>query len=297
VSEPATLVSGGLAWAGSRTADYLELAKLRVVSMVLVSTAAGFYLGETHSFDYVRALHLMIGTALAAGGTLALNQFFERDIDAKMLRTRMRPLPDHRLKPSEALVFGIITTIAGFVYLWFEVNTMATMVTLAITILYLGAYTPLKRVSTICTMVGAIPGALPPAAGWAAARGTLGVEALTLFAIMYFWQLPHTLAIAELYREDYARANIRLLAIEDPRATRRQIIGNTVVMIAVAVMPTILGFAGLSYFLIALVAGIVMLVYGIRLAASPTTVAARRLLFASLVYLPLVLLVMVLDKV
>jgi protoheme IX farnesyltransferase len=297
VSQPATLASSGLAWAGSRSADYLELTKLRVVSMVLVATAAGFYLGETQSFDYLRALHLMIGTALAAGGTLALNQFYERDIDAKMLRTRMRPLPDRRLTPPEALIFGIIATVAGMAYLWFEVNALATIVTLAITILYLGAYTPLKRVSAICTVVGAIPGALPPAAGWAAARGTLGVEALTLFAIMYFWQLPHTLAIAELYREDYARANIRLLPIDDPRATRRQIVSNSLALLAVAMLPTILGFAGLTYFLISLVAGAVMLTYGVRLAAAQTTAAARRLLFASLVYLPAVLLVMVLDKV
>jgi heme o synthase len=297
VSQPATLALSGLARAGGRTADYLELAKPRVVSMVLVATAAGFYLGEAHSFDYLLALQLMIGTALAAGGTLALNQFLERDLDAKMTRTRMRPLPDGRLSPAEALIFGLVATVAGLAYLWLAVNALATIVTVAIAVLYLGAYTPLKRVSAICTVVGAIPGALPPLAGWAAARGTLGLEPLVLFAIMYLWQLPHTLAIAELYRHDYARAGIRLLPIDDPRATGRQVVSNSLALLAVGMLPTILGFAGRTYFLVALAAGAIMLAYGVRLAAAPAQAAARRLLVASLIYLPVVLLVMVLDKI
>jgi heme o synthase len=167
----------------------------------------------------------------------------------------------------------------------------------AIGVLYLGAYTPLKRVSAICTVVGAIPGALPPMAGWAAARGTLGAEPIALFAIMYLWQLPHTLAIAELYRIDYARAGIRLLPIDDPRATGRQIVSNSLALLAVGMLPTILGFAGPIYFLVALIAGTIMLVYGVKLAAHPGPAAARRLLMVSLIYLPIVLLVMVLDKV
>jgi len=297
VSQPATLALSGLARAGGRTADYLELAKPRVVSMVLVATAAGFYLGEARSFDYLLALQLMIGTALAAGGTLALNQFLERDLDAKMARTRMRPLPDGRLRPAEALIFGLVATAAGFAYLWFAVNALATIVTVAIAVLYLGAYTPLKRVSAICTVVGAIPGALPPVAGWAAARGTLSLEPLVLFAIMYLWQLPHTLAIAELYRRDYACAGIRLLSIDDPRATGRQVVSNSLALLAVGMLPTVLGFAGLTYFLVAAIAGSIMLLYGIRLAAAPTLPSARRLLVASLIYLPVVLLVMVLDKI
>ncbi len=297
MSQPATLASSGLAWAGNRTADYVELAKPRVVSMVLVATAAGFYLGEARSFDYLLALQLMIGTALAAGGTLALNQFLERDLDAKMARTRMRPLPDGRLSPAEALIFGLAATLAGLAYLWFAVNALATIVTLAIAVLYLGAYTPLKRVSAICTVVGAIPGALPPVAGWAAARGTLSAEPLVLFAIMYLWQLPHTLAIAELYRRDYACAGIRLLPIDDPRATGRQVVSNSLALLAVGMLPTVLGFAGLTYFLVALAAGAIMLAYGVKLAAAPAPAAARRLLVASLIYLPVVLLVMVLDKI
>lgn len=162
MSQQATFAPSGLAWAGNRTADYVELTKPRVVSMVLVATAAGFYLGETRSFDYLLALQLMIGTALAAGGTLALNEFVERDLDAKMARTRMRPLPDGRLMPVEALIFGVTIMAAGLAYLWFEANPLSAIVTAAITLLYLGVYTPLKRVSAICTVVGSIPARCRP---------------------------------------------------------------------------------------------------------------------------------------
>ncbi|MGD0073285.1 MAG: heme o synthase [Candidatus Binataceae bacterium] len=297
MSQQATFAPSGLAWAGNRTADYVELTKPRVVSMVLVATAAGFYLGEAQSFNYLLALQLLIGTALAAGGTLALNEFVERDLDAKMARTRMRPLPDGRLMPVEALIFGLAIMAAGLAYLWFEVNALSAIVTAGITLLYLGVYTPLKRVSAICTVVGSIPGALPPVVGWAAARGTLSIEPIVLFAIMFLWQLPHTLAIAELYRRDFARAGIRLLPIDDPHATGRQVVSNSLALLGVGMLPTILGFAGLTYFIVALAAGAIMLTYGVKLAAAPAPAAARRLLMASLIYLPVVLLVMVLDKI
>ena len=294
-----TLALGNLARTRTRAADYLELTKPRVVAMVLVATAAGFYLGETRAFDYLIALNLMIGTAAAAGGTLALNQFIERDLDAKMERTRMRPLPDGRLRPVEALVFGTIATVAGCAYLWMAVNPLSSIVTIAIAVLYLFAYTPLKRISAICSVVGAIPGALPPVAGWAAARGSLGVEPMVLFAIMFLWQLPHSLAIAQLYRNDYACAGIRLLPLDDPngKATGRQIVSNCLALVAVGMLPTILGFAGIIYCVVATAAATIMLVYGIKLAAAPATVAARRVMVASLIYLPVVLLMMVLDKV
>ena len=294
-----TLALGNLARTRTRAADYLELTKPRVVAMVLVATAAGFYLGETRAFDYLIALNLMIGTAAAAGGTLALNQFIERDLDAKMERTRMRPLPDGRLRPVEALVFGTIATVAGCAYLWMAVNALSSIVTIAIAVLYLFAYTPLKRISAICSVVGAIPGALPPVVGWAAARGSLGVEPMVLFAIMFLWQLPHSLAIAQLYRNDYACAGIRLLPLDDPngKATGRQIVSNCLALVAVGMLPTILGFAGIIYCVVATAAATIMLVYGIKLAAAPATVAARRVMVASLIYLPVVLLMMVLDKV
>jgi len=294
-----TLALGDVMRARPRVADYLELTKPRVVAMVLIATAAGFYLGESRAFDYLVALNLMIGTAASAGGALALNQFIERDLDAKMVRTRMRPLPDGRLRPVEALVFGTIATVVGCAYLWMAVNPLSSIVTIAIAVLYLFAYTPLKRISAICSVVGAIPGALPPVAGWAAARGSLGIEPMVLFAIMFLWQLPHSLAIAQLYRNDYACAGIRLLPLDDPngKATGRQIVSNSLALVAVGMLPTILGFAGIIYFVVATTAATIMLVYGIKLAAAPATAAARRVMVASLIYLPVVLLMMVLDKV
>jgi len=293
------LALGDVMRARPRVADYLELTKPRVVAMVLIATAAGFYLGEARAFDYLVALNLMIGTAASAGGTLALNQFIERDLDAKMVRTRTRPLPDGRLRPVEALVFGTIVTVAGCAYLWMTVNPLSSIVTIAIAVLYLFAYTPLKRISAICSVVGAIPGALPPVAGWAAARGSLGIEPMVLFAIMFLWQLPHSLAIAQLYKHDYACAGIRLLPLDDPdgKATGRQIVSNSLALVAVGLLPTILGFAGIIYFVVATTAATIMLVYGIKLAAAPATAAARRVMVASLIYLPVVLLMMVLDKV
>jgi protoheme IX farnesyltransferase len=281
-------------------ADYLELAKPRVVAMVLLTTIAGYYLGSAGAFDYSRALKLLIGTALAAAGTLALNQYLERDLDARMMRTRRRPLPDGRLRPGAALLFGATTAVAGCAYLWFAANPLTAVTTASITVVYLFAYTPLKRVSSICSVVGALPGALPPVAGWAAARGTLGVEPLILFAIMFLWQLPHSLAIAQLYQADYARAGIRLLPTEDPRgqSTGRQVVLNAAALIAVAMLPTPLGFAGAAYFFIAFGLGAAQLYYGIRMAAAPkASERARHLMLASLIYLPGVLLMLVLDRV
>ena len=200
-----------------RVSDYFELTKPRVVLMVLVTTLAGFYLGGRAGFDITLALNLLAGTALAAGGTLALNEYVERDTDAMMDRTRNRPLPDMRMRPAEALTFGVIATVAGFVYLTLATNLLCTAVTAAVTIIYLGVYTPLKRYTWMCNIVGAIPGALPPVAGWAAAHGGLSWEPIILFAIMFLWQLPHTMAVARLYRTDYERAGIHLLPQDNTR--------------------------------------------------------------------------------
>ncbi len=200
--------------ARTRMAEYLELTKPRVTLMVLVTTLAGYYLGATGAFEIVVAVNLLIGTALASGGTLALNQYMERDTDAMMDRTRHRPIPDKRIEPVDALWFGVITTAAGLGYLLLTVNWLAALVTAAIALSYLLAYTPLKRVSWSCNIVGAIPGALPPVAGWAAARGTLSVEPWIMFAIMFLWQLPHSLSIAKLYRADYKRARLWLIPLD-----------------------------------------------------------------------------------
>ncbi len=284
-----------------RVSDYFELTKPRVVLMVLVTTLAGFYLGGHTGFDVTLALNLLAGTALAAGGTLALNQYVERDTDAMMDRTRHRPLPDMRMRPAEALAFGVVATAAGMVYLVIATNVLCAAVTAAITIIYLGAYTPLKRYTWMCNVVGAVPGALPPVAGWAAARGGLGWEPMVLFAIMFLWQLPHTFAVARLYRTDYARAGIHLLPKDSARggnASNPIVIAASLGLIAIGIIPTMLGFAGVPYMVIASALGVWMLAFGLVMVRSPGSAkAARRLLLASLVYLPIVLLVLVLDRV
>ncbi len=282
-----------------RALDFLELTKPRVVLMVLVTTTVGFYLGSQGEPDYVSLLHTLFGTALAGGGTLALNQLLEREADAKMNRTRLRPLPDGRLQPMDALVFGALITVGGLVYLTLTVNSLSAQVTAAIVVSYLFAYTPLKKKTSLCSVIGAIPGALPPVIGWAAARETLNLEAWVLFTIMFLWQMPHSLAIGWLYRDDYARAGFRLLPVvdQDGKSTGRQIVSNCLALLAVGLLPTLIGFAGTTYFFCALALGSIFLWYGISLALSCSQAAARRLLFASLVYLPVLLAVMAFDKV
>jgi len=285
--------------ARKRAASYFELTKPRVVAMVLLTTLVGFYLGSAERFDFWLALNTLAATALAAGGTLALNQYFERGIDALMIRTQHRPLPEGRLTPPEALVFGIIATVTGCAWLWVAANFLAAAVTAGITVLYLFAYTPLKRVSWLCHAVGAVPGALPPVAGWAAASGRLGVEPLILFLIMCLWQLPHSLSIARLYQNDYARAGISMLPLAGGRGNPvdRVILLDCVALIVAGALPTLLGFAGRVSLLVAVALGVMMLVFGLRLARTPNAAAAaRRVMFASLFYLPIVFLVIVLDR-
>ena len=291
---------GAMAGARRRAASYLELTKPRVVTMVLLTTLVGFYLGSAEHFNFWLAINTLAGTAMAAGGTLALNQYIERGTDARMHRTQHRPLPEGRLTPPEALWFGAITTAAGLVWLLLATNALAAGVTAAITLSYLFAYTPLKRVSWICHAVGAVPGALPPVAGWAAAAGGLGAEPWLLFAIMFLWQLPHSLSIARLYQADYARAGIKLLPAGGKRDNRVDgvILSASVALIAAGALPTMMGFAGRPAMILAAGLGAVMLVYGIRLARNPdAAIAARRVMFASLIYLPVVFLVLVIDRI
>ncbi len=292
-------IAAGAAQVRTRAADYLALTKPRVVAMVLVTTLVGFYLASGDTFDGALALKLLLGTALAAGGTLALNQYVERDLDALMHRTRRRPLPAGRLRPGQALAFGVAATVFGLLILAFEVNLLSASVILATTLIYLLAYTPLKRVSWVCNLVGAIPGALPPVAGWAAARGTIGAEAGLLFAIMCLWQLPHSLAIARLYGVDYARAGIRLLPDEDQRGnpTGALIVSACIALVVAGALPTLMGFAGLAYLLVAGALGLGFLFFALRLRNAPAmAAAARHVVLASVVYLPAVLLVLALDR-
>jgi protoheme IX farnesyltransferase len=300
-SRTAVVREGAVPLAGTRrrAADFLALAKPRVVLMVVLTTLVGYYLGAASDLDYLRLIHVLVGTALAAGGTLALNQFLERDVDARMLRTRARPLPDGRLQPGEAAAFGALMTVSGLGYLLVTAGPATAAITAAISALYLGVYTPLKQVSPLCTVLGAVPGALPPVAGWVAARGELGVGACVLFAILFLWQLPHTLAIARLYREDYERAGIRVLPVVDPDggSTERQIVTGCLALHVAGLLPTLVGLTGGVYFFGALVLGALFLVVGAAQALRPSAPAARRVVIASVIYLPLLLALMALDKV
>jgi heme o synthase len=300
VNSAALAIDARAARAPTRARDYLALTKPRVVTMVLATTLAGFYLGSGASFDFVLALKLILGTALAAGGTLALNQYIERDLDALMHRTRTRPLPGGRLDPREALAFGVAATASGLAVLSAGVNLLSATIVLAIAVIYLFFYTPLKRMSWICNMVGAVPGALPPVAGWAAARGTIGAEAIVLFAVMWLWQMPHSMAIASLYHSDYARAGIHLLPPDGRRSNPAGslIVANCAALLLAGALPTLMGFAGLAYLVVALALGLGFLFFAIRLKAAPmTAAAARNVVLASIVYLPVVLLALALDRI
>jgi heme o synthase len=299
VNSAAATLETRFAPARGRIAAYYELTKPRVLTMVLITALAGFYMGIGAEFDFAVALKVLVGTGLAAGGTLALNQYFERDTDAKMERTRNRPVPSGRLRPLEALGFGSISTAVGIAYLWSAVNPLSAAVTGAITVLYLAAYTPMKRYSWLCHVVGAVPGALPPLIGWAAARGSLSSEPVVLFGIMFLWQLPHSLSIARLYQDDYARAGIRLLPTDRLYGNPANILmlAATIVLVAFGTLPTWMGFAGRLYLPVAAILGAVMLYSSLALVRNPAgTAAARRVMMLSLVYLPALLLVMVLDK-
>jgi protoheme IX farnesyltransferase len=279
--------------------DLLALTKPRVVVMILVTTLVGYYVGLTGAPDYVRMVHLIVGTLLAAGGTLALNQYSERRIDGLMERTRLRPLPDGRLQPLEALLFGAAITVLGVVYLTAFVGALAAAVTAATAVLYLFAYTPLKLRTALCTIVGAVPGALPPVTGWVAARDDLSLGAWILFGILFLWQLPHTLAIARLYRDDYARAGVRVLPVVDldGSATERQIVAACLALLAVSLLPTLIGLTGGAYFTGALLLGVTFAVLGGWQALAHSTLSARRVLYASLLYLPALLALLAFDKI
>jgi protoheme IX farnesyltransferase len=284
--------------ASRRVVDFLVLTKPRVVSMILVTTAVAYYLGSVGGRDWVHLLHTLAGTALAAGGSLALNQFLERDSDALMWRTRDRPIPGGRLAPSEVLGFGALAAAIGVAYLAFVVGRLPAAVTLATAILYLGVYTPLKRFTPLSTLIGGIPGALPPVTGWVAARGELGLGGVVLFLIVFFWQIPHTMAIGRLYREDYARAGIRVLPVIDPDGdgTERQMVMGSLALWVISLVPTLMTLTGWIYFLGALGFGAALLACVLAHARMRSLVSARRVLLASVLYLPLLLASMALDK-
>ena len=279
--------------------NLFALTKPRLVLMVLVTVGAGFYLAsQEKTINWISLIHLLLGTALAAGGSLALNQYMERDIDGIMGRTQSRPLPGRRVSPTEALLFGITITAIGQLYLILTVNLLASAVIFVVIVTYLFVYTPLKRRDPISTFFGSISGALPPVAGWVAVTGQLNRESWVLFGILFLWQLPHSLALAWIYRHEYAKAGVRLLPVAHPngKSTAFHIVFYSILLLLVASFPKFIGLAGWVYFAFALVCGFVLLAFSIIFALSRTTLAAKRLMHVSLLYLPIVFLVMIIDK-
>lgn len=277
---------------------YVVLMKPDVTFLVVITTLAGFYLGSTGPLDWARLLNTVLGTMLVAGGAASLNQYIEREMDARMRRTAARPLPSGLLLPREVLRFGVGATILGAAWLVLGVSGLACLVALATSALYLGLYTPLKTRTTLSTAVGAIPGALPPVIGWAAAHGSLSLGGWVLFGILFFWQFPHFMAIAWIYREDYARAGIRMLPTVDPKgdATFRQIICTSAILVWVSALPSVVGMAGIPYFFGSLALGMVLLQVGLWANRSRTNARAKWLMHATVAHIPLLLLWMILDK-
>jgi len=280
--------------------DYLNLSKSRIVLMVLITTAAGFLFAAPH-VDPLLMLHTLLGTALVAAGTNALNQYVERDRDARMHRTRSRPLPAGRMTPRAALVFSTAVAILGTLYLGLAVNWLTAALGAFTLTSYIFVYTPLKRVSTICTLIGAIPGAVPPLMGFTAATNTLAsVEAAggwILFGILFLWQLPHFMAISWMYRDDYARGGFAMLSVRDTdgAAVARQAIWYTLALLAVSVLPWVFGLAGIVYLVGAVVSGSALLAFAIRFFFDRSLGNARSLFMISNLYLLTVMLLLVVN--
>lgn len=297
VYAPPTLELPSAWW--TRLQDYVELAKFRLSLLVLVVTATGFCLGSRGPINLGLLIHCIVGTGLVAFAANALNQLFERDFDSLMRRTADRPLPSGRMSPGEALAFGVISAALGLLQLAVFVNIPAMLLAAATILLYLFVYTPLKRVTPLNTLVGAIPGAIPPVIGFAAARGQFDVTAWLLFAILFVWQLPHFFAIAWMYREDYASGGYRMLSVVDPSgvSTGRQTVFFSCVLLLVSLLPTFYQTAGYAYFAGAIILGFGLIVAARQLAKQRSFSAARTMLLASIVYLPLLMALMLIDRV
>ena len=282
----------------SWTAVFADLVKARLTLLVLLTTLVGFYLGWHGAMNYFLMFHTLLGTALVAGGAAALNQLLEREYDAKMRRTASRPLPSGRMLPVTVAVLGGAMSVAGLVYLAVLVNPLTAVIGAVTSISYLFIYTPLKRVTWTNTLVGAIPGALPPLMGWTAARNELGGEGWALFAILAFWQLPHFFAIAWMYRDEYAKAGFVMLPNVDPDGSRtaQQSVSNTIALIFASLLPFAMGVSGKIYLVAALILGAGFLFCAIRFSRQMTLRSAKQLFFASIIYLPLLLVALVGDK-
>ena len=281
----------------ARAGAYLELTKPRITFLVVLTAAAGFCLGSDR-IDFLRLLNMAMGVALLSSGIATLNQYIERDLDGLMRRTQDRPLPSGKLTARRALVFGISLSAVALGYLAVTVNALSAVLGFATLASYLFIYTPLKVKTSLSTVLGAFPGAMPPFIGWVAARGEVTIEAWVLFAILFLWQFPHFLAIAWMYRDDYARAGIKMLPVVEPegRVTGQQIVVYTLLLIPVSLLPVLVNLAGSVYLIGASVIGVVFLYYGVRAAVARTTWQARKLLLASVLYLPILFLLMVMNR-
>lgn len=283
---------------GNRLTAFIELTKPRIAFLLVLTSAAGFYLGSGAEVDYVRFLNAMIGITLLAFGVATLNQFIERDLDMLMERTARRPLPTGRVTPREALIFGIAQCVAAELYILFLVNPLTALLGLLVIVGYVLMYTPMKTRTSVSTAVGAIPGALPPLMGWTAAADQISITAWALFVMQFLWQFPHFLAIAWMYREQYAKAGIKMLPVVEPegRITARQIVMFTIMLVPVSLAPTFFGLTGTMYLAGALLLGIGFLYASVRAARSKSDRDARSLLLVSVIYLPLLFVLMVADK-
>jgi len=294
----------------TRLADLAVLTKVRITAMVAVTAWLGFAIGEQAAVDamvlpntgggsQLALFGAMIGAALSCMGASALNQVYERDTDAMMHRTKDRPLPSGRVTPLQGGLLGALLAAAGVGAIAITSNALAAGLAAFTVLSYVMVYTPMKRVTSTSTIIGAGPGALPPIIGYAAAAGALGIEAVAIFAIMFLWQLPHFLAIAWLYREDYARAGFPMLPVLDPTggSTFRQMLLTCMALLPLGLLPTIIGMCGVAYFIVAFIAGAAFLACGVLLMIHRTSKYARIMFFASLIYLPLILAMMVIDRV
>jgi protoheme IX farnesyltransferase len=285
----------GIARRGSRVGDFVQLTKPSITFMVLITTLVGFYIGVVGGLPGLLLFHTIVGTGLVAAGASALNQYVERELDGRMVRTRHRPLPGGRLLPPEALLFSVALSVAGVSYLSVFVNMLTAMLGVLTLAAYILVYTPLKTRTALCTLIGAIPGAMPPLMGWTAARGEIDAVALSLFAILFLWQMPHFYAISWIYTEDYARGGF--VVHGSGESTGRQIILYCCALIPISLLPSLFHVTGKVYFLGALLLGFVYLGYGFAVALFRSNTHARRLLRISVLYLPALLVLMMLDKV
>jgi protoheme IX farnesyltransferase len=278
--------------------DVLELVKARLSLLVLITTLVGFLLGWRGPLDWVLLTATLLGTALCAGGAAALNQWWERDVDSLMKRTRDRPLPASRMVPQDALLFGLFFSFSGIAILALFTNHRAAFLAFATIAIYILVYTPMKRISSLNTLVGAIPGALPPLIGWVAARGNYNIEGCLLFATLWFWQMPHFLAIAWMYKDDYADGGFVMLTANDHEGllTSRQALLYTLFLVPVTLLPSMLGFNSPVYFIGALALGLAFTTFALRFIMQRSRNTARNLFFASIIYLPLLLGLLVATK-